>query len=77
MFENVPMSANEDVPVTIRPAGNGAYSLSPFPFATDNLGIRLCRTAHRTPDLGKTEGGWPAALKRTPTEWESFRLVAA
>lgn len=76
VFENVPMNANEDVPVTIRPAGDGVYELLPFPFATH--GSEFAYGGRRIePGLGKTEGGWPAALKRTTTEWENFRLVAA
>ena len=32
-FEHVPASAAEDVSVTIRPRGQGVYTLSPYPFA--------------------------------------------
>lgn len=76
VFENVPMNANEDVPVTIRPVEAGVYSLSPFPFATENSEFSYAGRRIE-PGLGNTEGGWPAALKRTPTEWEHFRLVPA
>ena len=38
--------------------------------ATFFLGIAIIYT-----DLLR-QGGWPAALKQLPTEWESFRLIA-
>jgi hypothetical protein len=73
-FENVPMSAQQDVTITIRPVEPHVYSLSPFPFPSSGaeyaFGGRLIE-----PGLGATDGGWPAALKRSPTLWESFRLV--
>jgi hypothetical protein len=76
VFENVPLNAREDVSVTIHPVEKGVYALSPFPFATDNS--QFAYAGRRIePGLGATEGGWPAALKRTPTEWEQFRLVPA
>ena len=35
IFENVPLSAQEDATITISPAGKNTYSLSPFPFASE------------------------------------------
>jgi len=74
-FENVPVSHEEDVTVTIRPAGENTYSLSPFPFATESGEFAFCGR-RITPADGNKLGGWPAALKQLPTEWEYFRLVA-
>jgi Protein of unknown function (DUF3891) len=75
VFENVPVSTEEDTTITVRPAGAGVYSLSPFPFAAD--GGEFAFAGRRVvPGLGGRSGGWRAALKETPTEWESFRLVA-
>jgi hypothetical protein len=74
-FENVPVSSDEDVTVTIRPAGDKTYSLSPFPFASQGGEFAFCGR-HITSVDGDKEGGWPAALKQLPTEWECFRLVA-
>ncbi|MGA7487597.1 MAG: DUF3891 family protein [Xanthobacteraceae bacterium] len=74
-FENVPMSAQQDVTVTIRPAGTAIYALSPFPFAA--TGAQFAFAGRRVePGLGSTKDGWSAALKRAPTEWELFRLTA-
>ena len=74
-FENVPMSAQKDVTITIRPAGPNVYSLSPFPFAANASEFAFGgRTVE--PGLGGAKGGWPAALKQAPTVWERFQLVA-
>jgi hypothetical protein len=74
-FESVPLSREKDVSVTIRPAGKDTYSLSPFPFAASGAEFAFCGRRVRPAD-GNREGGWPAALKQLPTEWEHFRLVA-
>ena len=71
----MPLSPEQNVTVTIRPAGENAYSLSPFPFAAGGAefafwGRRITRAD------GERPGGWPAALRQLPTEWERFRLVA-
>jgi hypothetical protein len=74
-FENVPLSATVDTTVTIEPRGNGVYALSPYPFAANRAefayaGRRLA------PRSREANGSWQRLLKETPTEWESFRLVA-
>jgi hypothetical protein len=75
VFENVPITTDEDTTITVRPSGTGAYLLSPFPFAAD--GGEFAFEGRRVePGLGERPGGWRTALKETPTEWESFRLVA-
>jgi hypothetical protein len=74
VFENVPMSREQDVSITVRPAGTGTYSLSPFPFAASGAEFAFCGRRVRPTD-GDREGGWPAALRQLPTEWEHFRLV--
>jgi hypothetical protein len=35
-FDHVPLNEREDVTITVRPAGDGVYSLSPYPFAAEN-----------------------------------------
>ena len=74
-FEHVPRSADEDAAVTIKPQETGVYSLSPFPFASNSefafAGRRI------TPRGRNSNGSWPEVLRRTPTEWEHFRLVPA
>jgi Protein of unknown function (DUF3891) len=71
-FEHVPRSADEDAAVTIKPQETGVYSLSPFPFASSSEFAFAGR--HISPH-GRNNGSWPEVLRRTPTEWEHFRLV--
>jgi hypothetical protein len=76
VFEHVPLSAQEDIAVTIEPREAGVYALSPYPLAPNGAefafgGRRLRPHGH------EANGGWPEVLKRTPTEWERFRLVPA
>jgi hypothetical protein len=75
VFENVPLSPERDVTVTIRPAGPNTYKLSAFPFSANGAEFAFCGR-RISPADGNREGGWPAALKQLPTEWECFRLLA-
>ena len=73
-FENVPMSSQQDVTITIRPQDANVYAVSPFPFSSGaeyGFGDRRIE-----PGQDKLSGGWAASLQRIPTEWECFRLVA-
>jgi hypothetical protein len=72
-FPHVPRNAREDVSVTIRPRGPGVYALSPYPFAAADAEHAF---AGRTLTPGTRNGGWASVLRETPTQWESFRLVA-
>jgi Protein of unknown function (DUF3891) len=76
VFENVPVSRDSDVATTIRPAGANTYSLSPFPFAAEGAEFAFCGRRVAPAD-GDRHGGWPIALRRLPTEWEHFWLVAS
>jgi len=73
VFANVPCDAKQDTSITIRPRGTQQYEVSPFPFAANFAEFayagRLIEPGH--------DRKWPAVLKKTPTQWESFRLVAA
>lgn len=75
VFENVPVSRTKDVTVTIRPTGGNGYQLSPFPFAPNGSEFGFCGR-RISPADGDKPGGWPAALREIPTEWEHFRLSA-
>jgi hypothetical protein len=75
-FEHVPLDAETDVTVTVRPQGEGVYALSPFPFAAS--GAEFGYAGRRIRPGGQAQaGGWPAVLAAAPTVWETFRLVAA
>ena len=73
---HVPVNADEDAAVTIRPRAAGVYELSPYPFAADGCEFAFAGRAI-APRRHEARGGWPTVLKETPTEWERFRLVAA
>jgi hypothetical protein len=75
-FEHVPLSAQQDTAVTIKPRDAGVYALSPYPFAPN--GAEFAFAGRRVkPFSHEASGGWPAVLRKTPTEWENFRLVPA
>ena len=75
-FENVPLSRSEDV-TSHDTAGRSEHLLAfhRFPFATESGEFAFCGR-RVSPADGNRPGGWPAALKQLPTEWEYFRLVA-
>ena len=75
IFEHVPLSLDEEAAVTINPMSEGTYRLSPFPFACEGAEFAFCGR-RIVPADGHRPGGWPAALREIPTEWERFRLVA-
>jgi hypothetical protein len=75
-FEHVPRNVHEDAAVTIRPREAGVYALSPFPFAPDNAEFAFAGRPVE-PRRQAKNGGWTDVLKRTPTQWERFRLVPA
>src|SRR5262249_16600589 len=74
-FEHVPLNASEDVTITVTPRERGVYALSPYPFTAAKPEFAY---AGRLIDPAAHEkgGSWTAVLKRTPTQWERFYLVA-
>jgi hypothetical protein len=75
-FQHVPATAREEIAVTIRPERSGVYTLSPFPFVANGAEFAYAGRRVSPRDRG-ANGSWREVLKETPTEWESFRLVAA
>jgi hypothetical protein len=75
-FEHVPLDAHHDVTVRIRPRAAGIYELAPYPFAANNAEFAFAGRSI-TPSQRQSDGGWSAVLPTLPTQWESFRLVAA
>jgi Protein of unknown function (DUF3891) len=71
---HVPISAEEDAAVTIRPRGDGVYALSPFPFAASGAAFAYAGRLIE-PGAHDKPGGWPAALKTAPTRWENVTFV--
>jgi hypothetical protein len=73
VFAHVPLNAERDTTVTIRPDGPGVYALSPFPFAPTTAEFAFAGR-HITPR--QDEGnGWTKILQAAPTGWELFKLV--
>lgn len=77
VFVHVPKSDTVDVDVTLRPKGNGRYTLTPFPFAGDRLETHS--KGRYLAALAKDEGPdeLSAALYRQPIEEQVFVLEAA
>jgi hypothetical protein len=75
-FEHVPLNARRDFSITVRPREPSVYEMSPYPFAANSAEFafagRLIEPCRR-----QRNAGWSSVLRETPTEWESFRLVAA
>ena len=75
-FTHVPLNAKDDTTITVRPQQPGVYALSPWPFASAG-GEFAYAGRHVSPGQHEKQGGWPNVLRKAPTEWERFRLVAA
>lgn len=74
-FEHVPLNAQEDTTVTIRPRQPGIYELAPYPFGAEGefaYAGRLIEAGQH-----KKNGGWPSVFRTAPTVWERFSLVSA
>jgi hypothetical protein len=74
-FDHVPLDADHDVTVTIRPRENGIYEVSPYPFTADDAEFAYGGRAIEPQQ--NSDGGWPSVLAKAPTVWETFRLVPA
>ncbi len=74
-FPNVPRNESEDVAIAIRPLGEGAYGLSPYPFAEDGLELSFSGR-YFAPVTGDGEGEPGATLAAAPSSRQSVRLVA-
>jgi hypothetical protein len=74
-FENVPVSAQDDVAVTIRPQSPGVYALSPYPFGAEGAAFAYAGRLV-APGQQDSQGRWTDTLAKAPTVWESFRFVA-
>jgi hypothetical protein len=74
-FRHVPLNAEQDASVMIRPRGHDEYEISPYPFAVSNAEFAFAGRLIR-PGQHKERGGWQEVLRELPTRWENFRLVA-
>jgi Protein of unknown function (DUF3891) len=75
-FEHVPLNAEEDATITVRPRGADVYEVSPYPFGA--AGAEYGFAGRRIqPGQNEKNGGWPEVLAKAPTAWERFSLVEA
>jgi hypothetical protein len=73
-FPRVPMSAEKDATITVRPLEPGVYAVSPYPFEQDNAEFAFSgRYVKPLPKGG--DGDFSAVLRATPRSWQRFRLV--
>jgi hypothetical protein len=74
-FEHVPMNAQQDATVTIRPAGPGVYALSPYPFDESPVKFKFSGRYIRPSERG-ADTNWSDVFAKTPLEWQTITLVA-
>ena len=75
-FEHVPLNAGQDASVTLRPREPGVYEMAPYPFAANAAEFAFAGRFIE-PRQHQCKNGWSSILRKTPTSWERFRLVAA
>jgi uncharacterized protein DUF3891 len=76
VYIHVPQSAEADTNVSVRSLGQGRYSLTPFPFANDNLKV-ICRGRYVRPiAAAAAPGDLGAALRSISTDSQTYTLVA-
>jgi hypothetical protein len=75
-FEHVPLNAEEDATITVRPHDHGVYEVSPYPFAANSAEYAFAGRAI-SPRQHEKNGGWSRVLAAAPTVWECFRLIPA
>jgi hypothetical protein len=72
----VPLNAEEDATITVRPHNQGVYELSPYPFAAQSAEYAFAGRPI-APGQHEKSGSWSSVLAAAPTVWERFRLVSA
>ena len=77
VFENVPISRDEDTAITVRPAGDRGLIAFPVSVRHRWRASSLSEGAASCRVLATARADGEAALKQAPSEWESFHLVAA
>ena len=70
----VPMTAQEDATVTIRPLGNGTYAVAPFPFAANPARFEF-QGRYLTPAAPGETKDWGTELQRAPVRTQAFTLI--
>jgi hypothetical protein len=74
-YVHVPLDADTDTDVVLRPQGDNTYSLIPFPFARDHLEV-CCRGRYLRPmQASEAASDLGALLRGLPTEEQVFTFV--
>lgn len=73
-FPKVPLSAEEDVTVEIKPVHAGTYALDPFPFSHEGVEVH-CEGRYLRPVDGD-DAALADALRNAPTDRQVFCFVA-
>ena len=74
-FPHVPMSAERDTTISVRPLEPGVYAVSPYPFSEDNAEFAF--SGRYVKPLPKaTDGEFAELLRATRTSWQRFTLVS-
>ena len=71
-FVHVPKTVNLDVDITIKPAGDRHYSISPFPFQGDKLEVSCNGRYFEAVTLGAAPEDLSSILYDLPTESQTF-----
>ena len=74
-FPHVPMSAERDTTITVRPLEAGVYAVSPYPFEEERAEFAFSGR-YVTPLPKGGDGDFSAVLRATPTSWQRFTLVS-
>ena len=73
-FPRVPMTAEKDATIRVRPIERGVYAVSPYPFDEDNAEFAFSGRYVKPLPKG-SDGDFSAVLRTAPTSWQRFRLV--
>ena len=77
IYVHVPMTAEADATITLRPAGNGTYTCDPFPFAGNGLEV-FNHGRYLKPFLkGVAPDDLGAALRALPPAMQVYTFVPA
>jgi len=74
-YVHVPLDADTDTDVVLRPQADNTYSLSPFPFAGDRLEVRCRGRSLRPMQASEAPSDIGALLRGLPTEEQVFTFV--
>jgi hypothetical protein len=76
VYVRVPKSVAEDTSITLRPLGDGRYSLDPFPFAGEVLEAACGGRYFDAIPEGEEPEDMTAAFRALPETTQTYTLVA-